>query len=92
MFFTPKTGKLFEIGMGKVVPVLLGASALSVGSIWLNSKLLYVPPASLADDFKAEAAAKDGIAEREGAPPVFLNPIRRGLPGTMRGPEDVATS
>lgn len=88
-----RTGKFFEVPLGRaLVFPLLVASAMSIGSMAVNDKLFWKPPATLDAEYRAAAAEKDGVMERGGAPPVFLNPISRGLPGGMRGPEDVATS
>ena len=47
-------------------------------------------PASMAPDFVAEANRIGQILSRVSAPPVYRNPIRLGLPGGLRGPEDLA--
>ena len=44
----------------------------------------------MAPGFVAEAQRIGEISSRISAPPVFRNPIRMGLPGGLRGPEDLA--
>ena len=44
----------------------------------------------MAPDFVAEANRIGQISSRVSAPPVYRNPIRQGLPGGLRGPEDLA--
>ncbi|KAI8475946.1 MAG: hypothetical protein J3K34DRAFT_464318 [Monoraphidium minutum] len=85
----PMTGNLLEIPFSKVLPSLMSAFAFSGFAIWANKAAFNVAPASLAPAFLAEAAEKTGIAERISAPPVFLDPISRGIPGSVRGPDDI---
>jgi hypothetical protein len=85
----PKTAKFLEIGLGRVMPLIFATMGVSYGCLWLNKATWNVPPASLSPQFEAEAAKAGGAAPRLTAPPVYLNPIRNGLPGGIRGPEDM---
>lgn len=85
----PKTGKLFDISIGRILPLVLGTMGASYGCLVLNKQLWNVEPVSLSPQFEAEAAKAGGAAARLTAPPVYLNPIRSGLPGGVRGPEDL---
>lgn len=89
MTIVPKTGHLLEIPFSKSVPAMLAVFGLSAISVWANKALFNVPPASVSPAFLAEAAEKEGVAERISAPPVFLDPITRGIPGNVRGPDDL---
>jgi hypothetical protein len=85
----PKTGKLLDIAFSRVLPLIVGTCAASYGCLVLNKEMFNVPPLSLSPQFEAEAAKTSGAAQRLTAPAVYLNPIRSGLPGSVRGPEDV---
>lgn len=82
-------GPVREVALARSVPAMLVTFGLSAACLWANKHFFNVRPASLAPEFQAAAAEKDGVAERASAPPVFLNPISRHLPGGVRGPEDV---
>lgn len=84
------TGHFLEIPFSKIVPSLLTTFGLSAAAVWANKALYNVAPASLQPDFLAAAAEKEGVVERISAPAVFSNPISRGIPGNLRGPDDVA--
>ncbi|GBF95451.1 hypothetical protein Rsub_08413 [Raphidocelis subcapitata] len=66
------------------------ATGFSVVALWADRKLLHGTPASFSPEFQAAAERIGPVAERTSAPPVFLNPIRRRIPGHLRGPDDVA--
>lgn len=85
----PKTGKLLDIAFSRVVPLILGTCAASWACLVGNKALFNVPPPSLSAEFQAEASKTTGAAHRLTAPAVYLNPIRNGLPGSVRGPEDL---
>lgn len=85
----PKTGKLFDIAISRIMPVIMGTMAASYGLLVLNKQACNVEPVSLTPQFQAEAAKTSGAAARLTAPAVYLNPIRSGLPGGVRGPEDL---
>ncbi|KIY96420.1 hypothetical protein MNEG_11541 [Monoraphidium neglectum] len=84
------SGKFLEVPFwSKIMPSILITFGLSGLAVWANKAIFNVPPPSLSPEFKAEAAEKAGVVERISAPPVFSNPIRRGIPGNIRGPEDL---
>lgn len=85
----PKTGKLLDIAFSRVAPLILATMGASYGCLVMNKKLWNVEPVSLTPQFEAEAAKTGGAAARLTAPAVYLNPIRNGLPGGVRGPEDL---
>lgn len=85
----PKTGKLLDIAFSRVMPLVLGTMAASYGCLVLNKSAWNVEPVSLSPQWEAEAAKTSGAATRLTAPPVYLNPIRNGIPGGVRGPEDL---
>ncbi|GBF95323.1 hypothetical protein Rsub_07751 [Raphidocelis subcapitata] len=87
-----KLHTFLETPMAKIMPSFLAATGFSFAAIYANKAIFNVAPNSLSPDFVAAAAEKEGIAERISAPAVFLNPIRRGINGGVRGPDDVATA
>jgi hypothetical protein len=85
----PKTGALLDIAFSRVMPLILGTMAASYGCLVLNKTAFNTEPVTLTPQWQAEAAKTSGAAARLTAPAVYLNPIRSGLPGGIRGPEDV---
>lgn len=46
-------------------------------------------PVSMTPEWRDEARRVGPISVRQHAPPVFRDPIRHGIPGHIRGPEDL---
>lgn len=84
-----RSGKFFEAPTGFVLKWVAGIFAASAAMVYSNRVLFNVPPESTKPEWIAEALKHGPVATREGAPPVFLNPITLRLPGNIRGPEDV---
>jgi hypothetical protein len=70
----------------KHFPIFMLFGGLTWACSWLNNRN-FQPVESMSAEYKA-AEAKN-IITRTDAPPVFINPIRNGLPGNILGPEDL---
>eukprot|EP00775_Hariotina_reticulata_P007410 gene7410-7619_t len=72
----------------QTLPKVLIACGLSGLCVYLNS-WFNIPPLTASPVFQAEQARIGMVMTRTDAPPVYLNPISNGIPGNVRGPEDV---
>eukprot|EP00882_Tetradesmus_deserticola_P001281 GHRQ01001384.1.p2 GENE.GHRQ01001384.1~~GHRQ01001384.1.p2 ORF type:complete len:122 (+),score=39.74 GHRQ01001384.1:116-481(+) len=85
----PRTPQFLEVPFRFSGGMTLAFMGLGGVLLWANRRIFSTTVISMTPEFQ-DAARKIGpVAERSGAPPVFLNPITNKIPGQYRGPEDV---
>lgn len=90
VFVVPKTGHFFEVPLGKAGAVVLLASVVSAGLMFAMGRAFSPEVPSQSPEWRRKADALGPVADRvtENAGPVFLNPMRNGIPGYCPTPED----
>jgi len=86
----PRTGRLFEFSpTGRIGAIVLLSCVASAGLMAAAERAFSpTPPPSREEEFVRKAEALGPVAQRICAEPIFLNPMRNGIPGYTPTPAD----
>lgn len=88
-FVVPRTGRLFEIPpLGRAGALVLLSCVASAGLMFAAGRTFSPLVPSRDKELRRKAEALGPVAQRVCSGPIFLNPIRNGIPGYMPTPED----
>lgn len=88
-FYVQKTARLFEIPpLGRAGFVVLASAVASAALMFATARTLSPPVPSRSPEHVRRADAIGPVADRVIGGPIFLNPMRNGIPGHMPTPED----